>query len=39
VIGVKFPDAAKLLSQLWARGKKSKTELADWEAILEILES
>jgi hypothetical protein len=28
-----------IFSQLWARGKKSKTELADWEAILEILES
>ena len=33
------PDAAAILSQLRARRKKSKTELADLEAILEILES
>jgi len=33
------PDAAKILSQLRARRKKSKTDLADLEAILEILES
>ena len=33
------PDAATVLSQLRARRKKSKTELADLEAILEILES
>jgi chromosome segregation ATPase len=33
------PDAATILSQLRARRKKSKTELADLEAILEILES
>jgi hypothetical protein len=32
------PDAAKILSQLRARRKKSKTDLADLEAILEILE-
>jgi hypothetical protein len=28
-----------IFSQLWVRGKKLKTELADWEVILEILES
>jgi chromosome segregation ATPase len=39
VIGVEFPDAAKILSQLRARRKKSKTDLADLEAILEILGS
>jgi chromosome segregation ATPase len=33
------PDAATILSQLRARRKKSKTDLADLEAILEILES
>jgi hypothetical protein len=33
------PDAATILSQLRARPKKSKTDLADLEAILEILES
>jgi peptidoglycan hydrolase CwlO-like protein len=33
------PDAATILSQLRARRKKSKTELADLEAILEILKS
>ena len=33
------PDAAIILSQLRARRKKSKTDLADLEAILEILES
>ena len=38
-IGVEFPDAAKILSQLRATRKKSKTDLADLEAILEILES
>jgi ABC-type transporter Mla subunit MlaD len=32
-------DAATIISQLRARGKKSKTDLADLEAILEILES
>jgi peptidoglycan hydrolase CwlO-like protein len=32
-------DAASILSQLRARRKKSKTDLADLEAILEILES
>jgi ABC-type transporter Mla subunit MlaD len=34
-----IPDAATVLSQLRARRKKSKTDLADLEAILEILES
>jgi hypothetical protein len=38
-IGVDFPDAAKILSQLRAKRKKSKTDLADLEAILEIIES
>jgi peptidoglycan hydrolase CwlO-like protein len=33
------PDAATILSQLRARHKKSKTDLADLKAILEILES
>jgi len=33
------PDVAIILSQLRARRKKSKTDLADLEAILEILES
>jgi peptidoglycan hydrolase CwlO-like protein len=33
------PDMATILSQLRARRKKSKTDLADLEAILEILES
>jgi peptidoglycan hydrolase CwlO-like protein len=33
------PDAATVLSQLRAWRKKSKTELADLEAILEILKS
>ena len=33
------PDATTILSQLRARRKKSKTDLADLEAILEILES
>jgi chromosome segregation ATPase len=33
------PDAATILSQLRARRKKSKTDLADLEAILEILEN
>jgi ABC-type transporter Mla subunit MlaD len=32
-------DAATILSQLRARRKKSKTDLANLEAILEILES
>jgi len=32
------PDAATILSQLRARRKKSKIDLADMEAILEILE-
>jgi len=33
------PDAATILSQLRARRKKSKTDLADLEAVLEILKS
>jgi hypothetical protein len=33
------PDAATILSQLRTRRKKSKTDLADLEAILEILKS
>ena len=33
------PDVSTILSQLRARRKKSKTDLADLEAILEILES
>jgi ABC-type transporter Mla subunit MlaD len=33
------PDAATVLSQLRARRKKSKTDLADLQAILEILEN
>jgi hypothetical protein len=33
------PDAATILSQLRTRRKKSKTDLADLETILEILES
>ena len=33
------PDAGTILSQLRARRKKSKTDLADLETILEILES
>ncbi len=35
----KLPDAADLLNQLRAERKKSKTDLADLEAILEILEA
>ncbi|HLL43783.1 MAG TPA: hypothetical protein VK369_11630 [Segetibacter sp.] len=33
------PDAATILSQLRARRRKSKIDLADLETILEILES
>jgi hypothetical protein len=33
------PDTATILSQLRVRRKKSKTDLADLEALLEILES
>jgi peptidoglycan hydrolase CwlO-like protein len=39
LFGKLTPDAAKILSQLRARRKKSKTDLADLEAILEIIES
>jgi hypothetical protein len=38
VIGVEFPDAATILSQLRAKRKKSPVSLADIEAILEIIE-
>jgi chromosome segregation ATPase len=34
-----LPEAADILNQLKAKRKKSKTDLADLEAILEILES
>ena len=34
----KLPDAAELLNQLKTKRKKSKTDLADMIAILEILE-
>jgi len=34
-----IPDVATILSQLRAKRKKSKTDLADLEAILEILEN
>lgn len=37
--GKNLPDAADLLNQLKAKRKKSKTDLADMEAILEILEN
>jgi len=37
-IGVEFPDAATILSQLRAKRKKSLVSLADIEAILEIIE-
>jgi chromosome segregation ATPase len=39
LFGKLTPDAATILSQLRARRKKSKTDLADLETILEILES
>ncbi len=35
----KFPEAADLLNQLKARRKKSVANLADIEAVLEILEA
>ena len=38
-IGVELAEPAIILSQLRARRKKSKTDLADLEVILEILES
>ena len=34
-----LPEAADLLNQVKARRKKSKTDLADLETILEILEN
>jgi chromosome segregation ATPase len=34
-----LPEAADLLNQLKSKRKKSKTDLADLETILEILES
>ena len=39
LFGKLTPDVATILSQLRARRKKSKTDLADLETILEILES
>jgi chromosome segregation ATPase len=39
LFGKLTPDVATILSQLRTRRKKSKTDLADLEAILEILES
>lgn len=38
VIGVEFPEAADLLNQLKGKRKKSKLELADVAALLEILQ-
>ena len=38
-VGRDLPDAADLLNKLKAKRKKSKTDLADLEAILELLES
>lgn len=38
-IAVDFPEPATILSKLRGKRKKSKTDLADIEAILEILES
>ena len=35
----KLPDAADLLNQLKAKRKKSKIDLADMEALIEILEN
>lgn len=37
--GAELPEAADLLNQLKARRKKSKTDLADVEAILEMIEA
>ena len=37
-IGVEFPEAADLLNELKGKRKKSKAELADVAAILEILQ-
>lgn len=37
-IGIEFPEAADLLNQLKARRKKSKADLADVGAILEMIE-
>jgi chromosome segregation ATPase len=39
LFGKLTPDVATILSQLRARRKKSKTDMADLEAILEILQS
>ena len=36
--GKDLPEAAEILNQLKAKRKKSKTDLADLETILEILE-
>ena len=38
VAASELPEAADLLNQLKAKRKKSKTDLADLEVILEILE-
>ena len=38
-IGVEFPEPAIILSQLRAKRKKSKADLADIETVLELLES
>jgi hypothetical protein len=37
--GKDFPEAADLLNKLKTKRKKTKTDLADLEAILELLES
>ena len=37
MVVAEFPDAADVLNQLKARRKKSRADLADIEAILEIL--
>ncbi len=37
-IGVEFPEPAIILTQLRAKRKKSKADLADIEAVLELLE-
>jgi hypothetical protein len=39
LFGKLTPDVATILSQLRARRKKSKIDMADLETILEILES
>jgi hypothetical protein len=39
VTASELPEAADLLNQLKAKRKKSKSDLADMEALLEILEN